>query len=331
MSRSMLPVGLHYFDRVATTGSIQAAARVQNVAASAIDRQILALEDRLGVKLFERLPRGMRLTAAGEVLVGLVRRWRSEELNAVTEIFQLQGVQQGRVSLFAMDSHATSILPQLVRRIAAAHPLIGLSIQIGSTDEAVAALLSGRADVTVAFNLPSHPELRQLWGCSLPFGCVVAPDHPLLELAEVRFQDVVPYPIVLQSKPLVIRSFLETNYSWLFADPHGHIETNSLHLVKNLVRSGGYVAFTSELDVAAELESRTIIFLPIKGSDATPQTSSIAIDASKPLSSIVKVVADCAAAVIETALAAARQARPESGGPLHAPDWLDLPAGSRAR
>jgi DNA-binding transcriptional LysR family regulator len=309
MSRSLLPVALHYFDRVATTGSIQAAARAQNVAASAIDRQIIGLENRMGVKLFERLPKGMRLTAAGKVLVELVHRWRAEERNAVAEIFLLQGVQQGQVNLFAMDSHATSILPQLVRNIAAAHPLINLSIQLGSTDEAVAALLSGRADLIITFNLPQRREVRQLFNCVLPFGCVVAPDHPLLNQSEVRFQDAVAYPIALQNRSLPIRMFLETQYSWLFAEPHGCIETNSLHLVKNLVRSGNYVAFTSELDAAPELASGSLRFIPIAEIEAVPQTSSIAIDASKPLNSLVEIVADCAAMVIESALSTARAAQ----------------------
>ncbi|KQV41726.1 MULTISPECIES: LysR family transcriptional regulator [unclassified Rhizobium] len=306
MSRSLIPAALLYFDRVASTGSIQAAARAQNIAASAIDRQIIGLEERLGVKLFDRMPKGMRLTAAGEALVRLVHRWRAEERNAVAEIFELQGMQQGQVNIFAMDSHATTILPQLVQTIAAAHPLIGLSIQIGSTDEAVAALLSGQADLIIVFNLPQHSDIRPLWSMPLPFGCVVAPHHPLLLRQDVKFQDVVTYPIALQSRSLLIRRFLEVQYSWLFAEPHGRVETNSLHLVKNLARSGTYVAFTSELDAATELAEGTLRFLPLTEIDALPQSADIAIDASKSLNTLVKIVADQAAAVIEGAVAAAR-------------------------
>lgn len=310
MSRSLIPAALHYFDRVASTGSIQAAARAQNIAASAIDRQIIGLETRLGVKLFDRIPKGMRLTAAGEALVRLVHRWRAEERNAVAEIFQLQGVQQGQVNIFAMDSHATTILPQLVQTIAAAHPLISLSIQIGSTDEAAAALMSGQADLVIAFNLPPRSEMRSLWSVPLPFGCVVAPHHPLLERAAVRFQDVITYPIALQSRSLQIRRFLEVQYSWLFAEPHGRVETNSLHLVKNLARSGNYVAFTSELDAATELADGSLRFLPLSEIDALPQSADIAVDAAKSLNALVQIVASYAATVIEAALDAARAASP---------------------
>lgn len=306
MSRSLIPTSLIYFDRVVTEGSIQAAARGLNIAASAIDRQIISLEKRLNAKLFERSAKGMRLTACGEILVGLVRRWQAEEGKAVTEIFRLQGIQQGKVSIFAMDSHASCVLPQLVQRIAADYPRIGLSIQIGSTDEAVSALLSGEADLIVAFNLPAHRELRLLWNSVLPLGCVVHPRHPLLDLQQVRLHDVVAYPIAMQSKQLLIRRLLEARYSWLFAEPHGHVETNSLHLVKNLAQSGTYVALTSELDAAAELADGSLRFAPIVDNDAIQQTSGIAVDASKPLSSIVGIVANCATTVLETVLRDAR-------------------------
>lgn len=306
MSRSLIPVSLIYFDRVVTEGSIQAAARGLNIAASAIDRQIIGLENRLNARLFERMPKGMRLTAAGEVLIGLIRRWQVEEGRAVTEIFRMQGIQEGKVNIFAMDSHASSILPRLVRRIAAEHPRIGLAVQVGSTDEAVAALMDGGTDLIVAFNLPALRELRLLWNSTLPLGCVVHPQHPLLDLPEVRLHDVIAYPIAMQSKSLLIRRLLETRYSWLFAEPRGHIETNSLHLVKNLARSGGYVALTSELDTAEELASGALRFVPIVDSDAIRQTSGVAVDASKPLSSIVEIVATCTVTVLETVLREAR-------------------------
>src|SRR6266545_2553221 len=64
---------LKYLDEVARLGSIRKAAARLNVAASAINRQILALESELGVPIFERMPRRLRLTATGELLIAHVR------------------------------------------------------------------------------------------------------------------------------------------------------------------------------------------------------------------------------------------------------------------
>jgi DNA-binding transcriptional LysR family regulator len=203
-----------------------------------------------------------------------------------------------------VDSHASNDLAELVQTVASTHPLVNLSIQIGSTNEAVAALLQARP------TSPSSSTCRSVnayarSGLPLPFGCVVAPRHPLLAQPDVKFQDVMTHPIVLQSRSLPIRHFLELQ-AWLFAEPRGHVETNSLHLVKNLARSGEYVAFTSELDAATELADGTLRFLPLTEIHALPQSSDIVIDASKPINPLVQIVADCAVMMIEAALAAAR-------------------------
>ena len=65
---------LKYLDEVVRSGSIRKAAERLNVAASAINRQVLTLERELGGPLFERLPRRMRLTAMGELLILHVRQ-----------------------------------------------------------------------------------------------------------------------------------------------------------------------------------------------------------------------------------------------------------------
>jgi DNA-binding transcriptional LysR family regulator len=64
---------LTYLDEVARLGSIRKAAARLNVASSAINRQILALENEIGTPIFECMPRRLRLTATGELLIAHVR------------------------------------------------------------------------------------------------------------------------------------------------------------------------------------------------------------------------------------------------------------------
>ena len=65
---------LKYFVEVARCGSVRKASENLYVAASAVNRQILKLEDELGGELFDRMPNGMRLNAAGERLLGTCNR-----------------------------------------------------------------------------------------------------------------------------------------------------------------------------------------------------------------------------------------------------------------
>ena len=83
---------LTYVDEVARTGSIRKAATHLNVAASAISRQILALETQLGTPLFQRLPKKLILTAAGEVLIGHIRQTLKEMTRAQGKIEELKGL-----------------------------------------------------------------------------------------------------------------------------------------------------------------------------------------------------------------------------------------------
>jgi DNA-binding transcriptional LysR family regulator len=292
MRGSLVPPALRYVDQVARSGSIQRAAKELNIAASAVNRHILLLERELGVALFERVARGMRLTSAGDTVVTLARRWRSDERRAAAELKALQGIDQGHVRLAAMDSHVNGFLPRIIEKLAREHPSVSLEVQIASTDDAVAWLLGGSADLAAIFNLSPHRDVRVLWSGDLPFGCIVAPGHVLARQKTVSMQQVAAHPIALQSKALLIRRYLDARHGWLFADSQKMVETNSLQLVKALAKSGRYVAFTSELDAAPEILDGSLIFLPVRDKGAEPQTVSIAIDGRKPLSKIAKLVAD---------------------------------------
>ncbi|MDH4052584.1 MAG: LysR family transcriptional regulator, partial [Rubrivivax sp.] len=162
-TRQLLPKSLRYAMEVARVGSVQGAAKTLSLSASAIDRQILLLEDDLGVPLFERMPGGMRLTAAGEIVIVLARRWRTDIDHIGLQIKQLQGVDQGRLKLAAMDSHTNGFLPLFVARLARQYPRIQLEIDILSTDQAVAALVEGTIDIAVAFNVKAQRELHLAW------------------------------------------------------------------------------------------------------------------------------------------------------------------------
>lgn len=292
MRASLVPASLRYIDQVARSGSIQKAAKELNVAASAIDRQILLLEQDMGVELFERMPRGMRLTAAGDVLVTMARRWRSDERRVANDVKLLQGVDQGHVRLVAMDSHANGFLPRLVERLAVEHPRISLEVEIASPDDALTTLLAGEADIAAIFNLSPRRDVHVLWSADLPFGCVLAPAHPLARHETVSLQEVVSHAIVLQSRALMIRRYLDARYGWLFTDPQKAVVTNSLQLVKQLARSGRYVAFTSELDAAPEIIEGTLVFRAVRDKGADPQAVSIAVDARKPVSRVGRIVAE---------------------------------------
>src|SRR5271169_5996371 len=134
------PRVLTYVDAVARYGSIRKAADALNVAASALNRQILDLETDLGSTLFERLPRGVRPTAAGEVFLAYARQAISELKVVESRIEQLRGMVRGQVHVAAVESVAGGLLPSAITQFQATHPYVRFRVRIGAPDELVSPL-----------------------------------------------------------------------------------------------------------------------------------------------------------------------------------------------
>ncbi len=286
------PKALRYLTAVAQLGSVQAAAREVSISASAIDRQILLLEESLGVPLFERQPRGMRPTAAGELLLALSLRWRADLNRTLSDVHQLQGVSHGQLRLAVMDSHANGLMPTFVHTVASDYPGVMLDVEVANTDDALRLLIDGDVDLAVAFNIKPSRDLHIVSTADLPLGCVVAPSHPLAAQKHATFKDVVAWPLAAQSRALAIRRYLERRHSWLLEEARPPLVTNSLQLVKSLVRSGSHVALTSELDAGPEILDGSLRFIPLRDKSAQAQTVAVVISANRPLPRIARIVAE---------------------------------------
>ena len=108
---------IRYFLAVGELGSIRKAADVLNVSASAIDRQILNVEADIGMSLFERLPSGLRLTAAGEIMMASGKRWRKEQAGVRAQMEDLRGLKRGHVDIAVIDALAKGFLPATIQHI----------------------------------------------------------------------------------------------------------------------------------------------------------------------------------------------------------------------
>lgn len=302
MPLHILPRSLHYLETVARLGSIQAASRALGIAASAIDRQIIGLELDCQAPLFERHPRGMRLTAAGETAVLLARRWRADEDRLSDEIREMQGTHQGTVRLAAMDSLSNSVLPTLVERVAKDHPRITLSIDIMPPQQAARELDQATVDLAVAFNLAADKTRHVLWTTPLPFGCVVGQGHPLWGVPSVTLREAAQHPLAAQSHILPVREYLNKSYGWLFDPVKPTLVTNSQQLLKHILRQGNLMAITSQMDVAEELLNGDLFFAPIHEKGIKPQSLSVVVDARRSLSHAARLIGEVLSEIVETKL-----------------------------
>ncbi|MEE4014899.1 LysR family transcriptional regulator [Roseibium sp. FZY0029] len=306
MHLHLVPRSLHYIEAVAEHGSIQAAARAIGISASAIDRQIKLLEDRIGVQLFDRQTRGMQLSPAGEMFVLLAQRWRADETRIQSDVKRMQGVDFGHIRLATMDSQVNGVIPRFLEVIGERYPRVRVDVEVATPDGAAELLDDGQCDLILAFNLRRLRDVHVIWTADLPLYCVVAPGHALAEQRSVKLADVRKQAIVVQSRALSIRRMLDEQHAWVFEDGPPPVVTNSLQLLKQLVIGGSHVALTSEMDAAPELMNGSMIALEVKARGIAAQSISVAVSARRTLPRIANEVANCLAEEASRTLAAVR-------------------------
>src|SRR5690606_22218383 len=138
---------------------IRKAASNLNVASSAISRQIIALEEHLGVQLFERMPRRIRLTAAGEIIVAHARETLREQQRMLAHIEDLRGSRNASASIATMGGLASDLLAIALGGFRAEHALSRFSVTVLPAPDIVAAVVAGEADLGFAFDLPPAPHI----------------------------------------------------------------------------------------------------------------------------------------------------------------------------
>src|SRR5689334_4111606 len=94
---SLLTTGFRYFVAVAEAGSVRGASLALNVAASAVSRQIILLEQQFNIALFERRGRSLKLSAAGEILLDGLKRATQGHETTLDHLDALRGLKRGRI------------------------------------------------------------------------------------------------------------------------------------------------------------------------------------------------------------------------------------------
>jgi DNA-binding transcriptional LysR family regulator len=252
-----------YFDAVRRFGSIREAARQLDIAASAINRHILKLEDDIGMPLFDRLADGMALTPAGEVLARHAIAVLQDERRAVGELEGLRGLRRGELSLVAVESLGTSFLPELIERMAAIYPGIEIKASLAGSNLIPAMIARGDADVGLAFSLPRQPELHQLAVGRFNVVAVMKPDHPLAGQPRVTFAECLAHPMILPRPDISLFDLLEP----LIRRHRGRFrviaEVSSLVLMKHLTLRTGAISFQTRLGLENELKSGQLACVPL--------------------------------------------------------------------
>lgn len=142
---------------VAREGSVTGAARALHYAQPSVSHHLARLEAEVGMPLLERAGRGVRLTDAGRLLAARAEEILGRVGAAREEVEALAGLAAGRVRLAAFPSALATLVPDVVARVGAQHPGLGVSLVEAEPPEALAALRRGAVDVALVFEHDRSP------------------------------------------------------------------------------------------------------------------------------------------------------------------------------
>jgi LysR family transcriptional regulator, low CO2-responsive transcriptional regulator len=252
---------LAVFRAVAQTGTVNAAAALAHTSQPAVSREVRNLEERLGVVLFDRLPRGMRLTEAGQMLFGYAEKIFALEKAAERAMRELADLEGGQLAIGASNTLGMYLLPALVSDFYIRHPKVQLSLEIRNTEEVVVGVLDSRFGIGFVEGpvLDEAIEAKEFRRDRIV--AVVAPNHPLAKMRQTTARALAEAPAILREPGSGTREIVESAFAKHRLALQRVLQISSAEALKRVAMAGGGVGWVSELCVAEELHSGRLVEL----------------------------------------------------------------------
>lgn len=184
------------------------AAALSHLSQPAFSMLIQALEEGVGVRLFDRGTRKVELTVEGRLFEGSAARLLGEFDNAVAELNDLVALRKGRVTIAALPSLSAQRMPELVAEFCRQHPGVEIILHDVTADDCLDLVRRGRCDFAVsaivtALDVDIEPVMDDSFFLACP------PDHPLTRLAQIDLPDLLPYSFVQQDRYSSVRQQID--------------------------------------------------------------------------------------------------------------------------
>jgi LysR family transcriptional regulator, nitrogen assimilation regulatory protein len=248
---------------VVEVGSVTRAAELLRLVQPAVTRQIRALEDELGVPLFERTRHGMRPTAAGVSLADRARRALAELDRARAELAVTPGAVTGIVSVGLLESTAELLTEALVSAVLHDHPGIELRVLTAYSGHLQQWLDSGDLDLSLLYNLTSTPSLNVRPLVSEKLWVVAPPSAGLAAGLPVALAAAAAHPLVMPAPGHGLRTLIDRAIAQAQAEVNITVQTNSMGLQKRLVQSGHGWTILPGAGIAADVAAGALSAAPM--------------------------------------------------------------------
>jgi DNA-binding transcriptional LysR family regulator len=226
-------------------GNIHRAADALSMSQPAASKLLRELEEMLDAPLFERMPRGMRPTLYGEVMIRHARSVVGSLDQAREEVLALKSGQLGRVAVGTITSPAVSLLPAAIAQVKQHHPGLSVSVEIDSSNVLLESLAQDKLDLVIGRLSVEHDKLHLRYE---PLAeeqalAVARSGHPLLAGQSLTLADVVDASWVVPPAQSVLRHRFELMFQrQSLAPPSNVVESAELLFVTSLLSQSDMLA-----------------------------------------------------------------------------------------
>ena len=260
---------LSYLDVIARTGSIRRAAEVLSITSTALNRRLLALEAEIGTPLFERLSRGVRLSPAGEVLMGHIRRQDAEVEQVLSHLSELKGERSGRVVIACSQAFLPYFLPAQIAAFRQSHPGVVFTVLRREREAAEQALLDNSADIAMVVEPVSLSVMKAVAQLAQNVHAVVRTGHPLAQFGTVRLDDCLRFPVGLPTANHGVRQLFDLAMGLARKSPNIAVESDSFDFLRNYRADHDIVTFQMPIGLT-DSEDEDFVHRPVDVRDLRP-------------------------------------------------------------
>ena len=242
---------LKYFEVIATEGNLARAAERVHRTQPALTKCIDRLEEALGSRLFEKDGRGMRLTAAGHVLLKRTRQMALMVEETAREMRDHAGGLQGEVRIGCVPTMAEHLMPAVFEQLLAEAPGITVTLAVAMSDNLLAALADGEIDLVVGPMADTDPEVVTEQIAEDTMVVMASEDHPIFD-APCTLADLVHYKWMLPARTVASRQWLDQTFERHgLPRPQVQIESNVLNSILPILETTSLLGFVTRFNLVA--------------------------------------------------------------------------------
>jgi LysR family cyn operon transcriptional activator len=249
---------LRYFLEIARTEHLTQSARSLFVTQSTISHSLRQLEDELGVRLFDRVGRGLKLSQEGALFRTYAGRALQEIDAGRMALTELAGLRSGTLTVGAIATFLNNLVPATVAAFSAAHPKVRLvvrDLRAGAIEEM---LVAGELDVGIAFHPAGREDIETepLFDERMLF--VASRSHPLAGRRTVALKALEGLPLALQPRSYSTRRLIDEAFRAAGVEATVPVEMESIESLIGACRRGGLASIVPERAAQQATGVRTI-------------------------------------------------------------------------